>query len=87
MNVIHENILVKLGEVITEKVGVKIPDGITVGRKGTVVRFGEAIPEEVKVKLTSKPTIEYKEFFDGQKLTIEKEEYIVMNYKDILLIL
>lgn len=88
MNVIHENILVEIPETIKEKGGVILPESdIVAERVGKVVRYGEAVPEEVKQYLSSKPNIKYKEYYDGGEITIEGVKYIVMNYKDILIIL
>lgn len=88
MNVIHENVLVKIPEVETEKNGIYIPeeDRIVI-RKGVVVRFGESVPESVKSILKQEPTVEYKEYYDGAEITIDGQAYLVMNYKDILIIL
>lgn len=88
MNVIHENVLVEIPETIKEKGGVLLPESdIVQERKGIVIRYGEAVPDEVKNRLNSKPTVNYKEFYDGSEITIEGKNYIVMNYKDILIIL
>jgi len=88
MNVIHENVLVKIPKVENEVRGVFIPEEEqVVKRQGTVVRFGEAVPSSVQAILSSKPIIEYKEYYDGSELTIEGENYLVINFKDILIIL
>jgi co-chaperonin GroES (HSP10) len=88
MNVIHENVLVEIPEVVKEVRGVLLPESdIVVEREGIVIRFGEAVPLDVKNRLSSKPTVKYKEYFDGAEITIDKKSYIVMNYKDILIIL
>jgi len=88
MNVIHENVLVEIPEIAKEKGGVLLPESdIVPERKGVVVRYGEAVPAEVKNKLNSKPTVEYKEYYDGAEITIEGKNYIVMSYQDILIIL
>lgn len=88
MNVIHENVLVEIPEIVTEKNGLVIPkeDQITT-REGIVVRYGEAVPDSVKTSLNLKPKITYKEYYDGAEQTIQGKNYIVMNYKDILIIL
>lgn len=87
MNVIHENVLIEVQENVKEKNGVLLPEDLQEDqRKGTVVRFGEGLPSEVKVLLGTKPSVKYKEYFDGEKLEIEKKNYIVMNFKDILII-
>lgn len=88
MNVIHENVLVEIPEVEKEKNGILLPESdIIPKRKGVVVRYGEAVPDEVKNKLNSKPTVEYKEYYDGAELVINDKKFIVMSYKDILIIL
>ena len=88
MNVIHENVLVEIPEVEKEKNGILLPESdIIPTRKGVVVRYGEAVPDEVKNKLNSKPTVEYKEYYDGTELVINDKKFIVMSYKDILIIL
>lgn len=88
MNVIHENVLVEIPEVAKEKNGVILPEEEqVVERQGVVVRYGEGVPDSVKTQLNSKPTVKYKEYYDGSELTIEGKSYIVMNYKDILIIL
>lgn len=88
MNVIHENILVKVEKTKAKVNGVFIPEEEqVVERQGVVVRYGEGIPSEVSYRLAQKPKIEYKEYYDGAEVTIEEEDYIVMNYKDILIIL
>ena len=88
MNVIHENVLVEIPKVVTEVNGIIIPEeDRVVERQGLVVRFGEGVPESVQAKLNSKPTVKYKEYYDGAEITIKDVDYIVMNYKDILIIL
>lgn len=91
MNVIHENVLVEVMEQETgpkTKNGIIMPDEEVVPRRlGKVIRHGESVPEIVQMMLNSKPTVEYKEYFDGAEITIEGVKYIVMNYKDILIIL
>lgn len=87
MKVIHENVLVKIPEILKEQNGVLLPDSdITPKREGYVLNYGEAVPEKVKELLDSRPKVEYKEFYDGSEITIEGVNYIVMNYKDILII-
>jgi len=88
MNVIHENVLVEIPKVEKEKNGViLLEEDQVVERQGVVVRFGEAVPTDVKSKLATKPTVKYKEYYDGSEITIDEKDYIVMNYKDILIIL
>jgi len=88
MNVIHENVLVEIPKVKTEKNGVFIPEEEqVVERQGVVVRYGEGVPDDVKSKLNIKPTVKYKEYYDGAEVTIEGIDYLVMSYKDILIIL
>lgn len=88
MNVIHENILVQIPKVDDKTNGVFIPEEEQVAeRHGIVVRFGEGVPSQVQMLLGTKPRIEYKEYYDGSEITIEGVDYIVMNYKDILIIL
>lgn len=91
MNVIHENVLVLVD---VQETGPKTENGIImpdeqveVVRQGSVIRHGEAVPDDVQLKLASKPTVQYKEFYDGSEIIIEGVTYIVMNYKDILIIL
>ena len=87
MNVIYENILVEIPEITKEKNGVIIPEEEQViERQGIVVRYGEGVPGSVKTQLNSKPTVKYKEYYDGSEFTIECKDYIVMNYNDILII-
>ena len=88
MNVIHKNVLVEIPKDEDLVNGVYIPEeDRAVKRLGVVVRFGEAVPPDVQTKLSSKPTIEYKEYYDGAEITIEGKNYIVMSYESILIIL
>ena len=88
MNVIHENVLVEIPKIETEKNGVLLPEeDQVVKRLGIVHRYGEGVPESVALKLNTKPMVEYKEYYDGAEITIKGTTYIVMNYKDILIIL
>lgn len=88
MNVVHENVLVKVEKAPTEKNGIQLPESdIVKERKGVVVRFGEAVPSGVQTLLGAKPTVIYKEYFDGEAITEGEESFIVMNFKDILMIL
>ena len=88
MNVVHENILVEIPEETKKSSGgVLLPETeVNSEKMGIVVRFGEAVPEELARKLSTKPKIKFKEFFDGKEVTIEGKKYIVMNYKDILIL-
>jgi len=88
MNVIFENVMVQLTKKEETVNGVYMPQEETVDKfEGTVVRFGESVPEEVKHILSSKPRVKYKEYYDGKEITLEGVTYIVMNFKDILIIL
>jgi co-chaperonin GroES (HSP10) len=88
MNVIYENILVEATDDATKPGGVYVPeeeqDRVFSGK---VVKFGEAVPESVQELLKSQPIVEYKEYYDGAEKTIDKKKYIVMSFKDILIIL
>lgn len=87
MNVIHKNVLVEIPKVEEKVNGVYIPEEEqVVKRQGVVVRYGEAVPLDVQAKLSSKPTIEYKEYYDGAEITIDGKNYIVMSYESILII-
>lgn len=87
MKVIHENILVAL-PADENQGGVYIPEEDRESKRvGKVVEFGEAVPESVQEILKSEPTIEHKEYYDGSEITIRGNKYLVMNYKDILIIL
>ena len=86
MNVIHENVLVEVPSPIKERNGIMLPEEEKPERKGTVIRHGEAVPSAVQLMLGKKPTVSYKEYYDGSEITIEGKRYIVMNYKDILII-
>lgn len=88
MNVIHENVLVEIPEIEKERGGILLPEGeAKKDYSGKVIRFGEAIPESVRYQLSHKPLVKYKEYYDGSEVTIEGKKYLVMNYKDILIIL
>lgn len=88
MKVVYENILVELPAEESKMSGVYIPEeDRKVKRVGKVIAQGESIPESVKTALDSHPNIEYKEYYDGAEITIEGRKYIVMNFKDILIIL
>ena len=87
MNVIHENILVEVPD-DSKPGGIFIPEEEKVEVfVGTVIRYGEAVPKLVQKQLDTSVKIEYKKFYDGAELTIGKKKYIVMSYKDILIIL
>jgi co-chaperonin GroES (HSP10) len=88
MNVIHENVMVQLPKKVDTVNGVYMPEEETVNKfEGTVIRFGESVPEAVQMQLASKPKVKYKEYYDGKDITIDGIDYIVMNFKDILIIL
>ena len=88
MNVIHKNVLVKIPKKDEKVNGVYIPqEEQIVKRRGVVVRYGEAVPKAVKTLLNAEPTIEYNEFYDGGKFTIDGQDYLVMSYESILIIL
>ena len=88
MKVVHNNVLVEIPKVEDKKNGVYIPEEEQiVSREGTVVTFGENVPEAVKDFLKTNPTVKYKEYFDGEAITIEEKDYIVMSYESILIIL
>ncbi len=88
MNVIHKNVLVQVQGKEVERNGVLLPEDEQVDeRLGVVVRYGEGLPEDVKTILNAKPTVKYKEYFDGEATTIDGTDYIVMSYKSILIIL
>lgn len=87
MQVIHKNVLVEMPD--KEKSGgMFIPeeDKDRVNR-GTVVGYGSEVPQEVQDLLNSRPEIEYKEYYDGAEITIDKKKYLVMTYDSILIIL
>ena len=87
MNVIHENVLIEVQESEKSKNGVILPEEMQKDQRiGTVVRFGGSVPSEEKALFGSKPKVKYKEYFDGEKLEIGDKTYIVMNFKDILII-
>ena len=86
MNVIHENVLVELPEV--KQTGVYMPEEEqTKEFVGTVIRYGEAVPEAVQLLLQAKPAVQYSEYFEGKEIVIKGKTYIVMNFKNILIIL
>jgi co-chaperonin GroES (HSP10) len=88
MNVIHENVLVLVGKTDEVQNGIFVPTEARLQeRQGVIVKFGEEVPARVQDLLRDKPTITYKEYYDGAALTVEGESYIVMNFKDILIIL
>ena len=88
MNVIYENVMVELPKAKDTVNGVFMPEEETIDKfEGTVIRYGESVPEEVKLLLASKPIVKYKEYYDGKDITINGVKYIVMNFKDILIIL
>jgi co-chaperonin GroES (HSP10) len=87
MKVIHKNVLVAIPD--KEKPGgVYIPeeeqDKVN---RGEVVHIGSEVPQDVQELLKAEPQIEYKEYYDGAEITIDKKKYIVMTYDSILLIL
>jgi co-chaperonin GroES (HSP10) len=87
MNVIHENVLIEVQESEKSKNGVILPEEMQKDQRiGTVVRFGGNVPSYEKALFGAKPKVKYKEYFDGEKLVIEDKTYIVMNFKDILII-
>jgi co-chaperonin GroES (HSP10) len=88
MKVVHKNVLVEIPDVEKERNGVLLPEEEqVVTRQGVVVRFGEAVPDGVKALLESNPTVKYKEYYEGEEITIDKKNYIVMTYESILIIL
>lgn len=88
MNVVHENVLVEVSQPVREKGGVLIPEVDQEKEfSGKVIRFGESVPQEVKIMLNSKPDVIFKEFYDGGEVALEKgKTFIVMNFKDLLII-
>jgi co-chaperonin GroES (HSP10) len=87
MKVIHKNVLVEVQDV-------KKPGSMYVPEeeqekvnRGEVVHIGSEVPKEVQDLLKAEPKIEYKEYYDGAEITIDKKKYIVMTYDSILLIL
>lgn len=87
MNVVHENVLVEISEKDKVSNGVLLPEShIVAEREGTVIRFGDAVPAELQKRLIQKPTVLYKEYYDGEEITVAGKKYIVMNFKDIMLI-
>lgn len=89
MNVVHENILVDPLETVKVKNGILLPESSQVDEKeGFVLKAGESVPDSIRSLLGSgKVKIKYKEYYDGNEVTVEKKKYIVMKYTDILLIL
>ena len=86
MKVIHENILVHIPEPKKAPGGIIMPDEEKDDKlEGVVVGCGEAVPEELENLLGV--SIRYKKFYDGGEFDLKDGKYIVMNYKDILLIL
>jgi co-chaperonin GroES (HSP10) len=87
MNVIYENILVEIPDK-TKAGGLYMPEEEREKSfSGKVIKYGEALPSTVKELLKNQPNIEYKEYYDGAEKTIDGKKYVVMNFKDILLIL
>lgn len=87
MNVVHENILVELVEPVKKKNGVILPEeDIVKERSGKVVRYGEGVPKALGDIFNRSPEVKYKEYYDGEEITLKGVKYAVMNYKDILII-
>ncbi len=86
MNVILENVLVKLPKEEVKAFYVPEEEEKEKERVGEVVKMGESVPTEVKSILGISPKVKFKQYFDGEAIELGEESYIVMNYKDILLI-
>lgn len=86
MNVIFENVLVKLPKEEVKSFVLPEEEEKDKERIGEVVNVGDAVPEKLKTLLTVFPKVKFKEYFDGEHIKIGEDSYIVMNYKDILLI-
>lgn len=87
MKVIYKNVLVAIPD--KEKPGgVYIPeeeqDKVN---RGKVIGYGSEVPQEVQDALMAHPEVEYKEYYDGAEVTVDKMKFIVMSYESILLIL
>ncbi len=87
--VIYENILVHIPELKKAPGGIIMPDEEKDDKlEGIIVDCGAAVPEELRDLFAKKNvSIRYKKFYDGEEFDLEDGKYIVMNYKDILLIL
>jgi co-chaperonin GroES (HSP10) len=87
--VIHENILVHIPEPKKAPGGIIMPDEEKDDKlEGVIVSCGGAVPERLKTFFAKENvSIRYKKFYDGEEFDLEDGKYIVMNYKDILLIL
>jgi co-chaperonin GroES (HSP10) len=88
MNVVYKNVLVEMPKPSEASKAMYVPETEQENKRvGVVVKFGESVPEGLKKILEEKPTIEFKEYYDGAEITIAEKKYIVMHYESILIIL